>query len=267
MPIIRSIATILCLVCWALPVRAHELWIEPAEARFEAEGRITADLVNGEGFAGRRLPYLDRDIRRLTLHLGDRQAPVTGRLGDIPAISAAPLGEGLHVVAYESAPTSLRYGDFDKFAAFAEHKDLGDVAAMTRARGLPVGPLTEIYGRYSKALIAVGHGNGTDQRLGLATEFVALDPPRAGTWMRLQLFGPDGPRADAQVEWFARAGDGSVAVSRLRTDAEGIVAVRLEAGHDYMADAVLLRPPGPALSQETGAAWETLWANLLLRLP
>lgn len=272
MRILRAIATVLCLglflgLCPGLgfaPAGAHELWIEPGPGPVGPDGRIEADLVNGETFKGIRLPYLPRDIRRLSLHLGPLDADVGGRLGDNPTISAPPLGEGLHIIAYVSAPRTVRYDDFAKFAEFAAHKDLGDVAALSQARGLASGPLTEVYGRFSKALVAVGHGQGADRRLGLETELVALDPPRAGAPLRLQLFGPDGARVGAFVELFDRAPDGTVTVSGLRSDAEGIVTLQPVAGHVYMADSVLLRVPAPGLAEETGAVWETLWANLVI---
>lgn len=271
MQIRRSIAIVLCLLLGPVPAVAHELWIEPLKARVEPEGRIEAHLVNGETFTGQRLPYLTGDIRRLTLHMGAEHADLAGRLGDIPAISAPPLGEGLHVIAYESAPRTLRYTDFERFVAFADHKDLGDVAAMTAARGLGTESITEVYSRHSKALLPVGHGRGSDRRLGLETEFVALDPLQAGQPMRLQLFGPDGPRAAVQVELFVRAPSGAVDISLLTTDSEGIVTLTPAAGHDYMADAVILRVPTAERAAETGtdtaAHWETLWANLVLRLP
>ena len=267
MPTLRSILTAFLLSLVAAPVGAHELWIEPLEARIEPKGRITADLVNGEAFKGLRLPYLPRDIRRLTVHLGDRMAEVTGRIGDSPAIEVPALGQGLHVLAYESVPRTVQYRDFAKFESFAAHKDLGDVAAMTAARGLATGPLTEVYSRFSKALVVVGLGQGADRRLGMETEFVALDPPRSGQPLRLQLHGPDGPRSGVQVELFDRAPGSDVEVSRLRTDAEGIVTLTPVAGHVYMADAVILRVPDATLAAETDATWETLWANLVLRLP
>jgi len=262
----RSIA-ILAVVVTALPVAAHELWIEPVAPRVAAEGRIEAHLVNGEEFRGTRLSFLPGQFARFELHLGGSAAAVDGRIGDVPALSMPALGTGLHVALYQSRPATLRYETADKLAAFAAHKDLGDIAAMNAARGLPPAPVTETSRRFSKALIAVGTGDGTDRRFGLETEIVALDPPLPGAPMRLQLFGPDGPRGDAQVELFVRAPTGTVTVTRLRTDAAGIVTLRPRAGHDYMADAVILRAPAADMAAGTGADWETLWANLVFRLP
>lgn len=264
---LRRFIPVLALVLSALPAVAHELWIEPVTPRVDREGRIEAHLVNGELFRGTRLAFLPGRIERFELHLGAASAAVAARIGDVPALSMPPLGEGLHIALYQSGPDRLRYEAFDKLAAFAAHKDLGDIAAMNAARGLPPAPVTEIYRRFSKALIAVGHGAGADRRFGMDTEFVALDPPVPGGPMRLQLFGPDGPRAGVQAELFDRAPDGTVTVTLLRTDARGIVTLQPRAGHDYMADAVVLRVPDGAVAAETGADWETLWANLVFRIP
>ena len=267
MTLLRSFIPVIALVLATVPVAGHELWIEPVVPWVEPEGRIEAHLVNGELFGGTRLSYLPGRIERFELHLGDSAVPVDGRIGDVPALSMPALGAGLHVALYQSGPATLRYDSYDKLGAFAAHKDLGDIAAMNAARGLPAAPVTETYRRFSKALIAVGDGAGEDRRFGLETEFVALDRPAAGAPMRLQLFGPDGPRADVQAELFDRAPDGTVAVTLLRTDAAGIVTLRPEAGHDYMADSVILRIPDAAVAAETGADWETLWANIVFRLP
>lgn len=265
----RRFIPALALVLATVPAAGHELWIEPVAPWVASEGRIEAHLVNGERFGGTRLSYLPGRIERFELHLGDSAVPVAGRIGDVPALSMPPLGAGLHVALYQSGPSTLRYDSFDKLGAFAAHKDLGDIAAMNAARGLPPAPVTEVYRRFSKALIAVGDGAvaGEDRRFGMDTEFVALDPPVAGAPMRLQLFGPDGPRPSVQAELFDRAPDGTVAVTLLRTDADGIVTLRPEAGHDYMVDSVILRVPETAVAAETGADWETLWANIVFRLP
>ena len=52
-----------------------------------------------------------------------------------------------------------------------------------------------------------------------------------------------------------------------RTDDQGIVTIHPKAGHDYMLDAVILARPTAPASTDTGADWETLWANLVVRIP
>ena len=103
---------------------------------------------------------------------------------------------------------------------------------------------------------------------GLRTEFVALANPftddlAQGMPMRLLLDGT--PRPDAQVELWARAPDGTVAISYHRTDAEGIVVLPVRAGHVYMADAVTLEAVEPV--GDGDPEWLSLWANLTFAVP
>ena len=249
----------------ATPLAAHELWLAPEAYQISGETKLAAHLVNGQDFAGTRLPYLPRNISRFMVFADGKTAPVESRLGSIPAVEQPPLAEGLNIVAYISNYATVNYKEWEKFQSFVDHKDLGDVLSVHRARGLPEENFDEAYLRFSKTLIGVGHSGGADSRLGMETELVALANPytEAGDGqMRVQLFYQRDVRADAQIEVFEKDTDGTVAVSYYRTDDAGIAEFPVEAGHEYMVDAVVLREPSARLAADTGAVWETLWANL-----
>ena len=228
---------------WFGPVAAHEFWIDPVEYQVESGAPLVADLRNGQEFRGVSLGYFDRNFARFDLIGPDGTLPATGRMGDVPALDMVAGAPGLWVVVHETMPSTLTYKDWDKFQAFADHKDFPDIAARHAARGLPDTGFKESYTRLAKSLIAVGHGRGADRVMGLETEFVALNNPYAGgiESMTLQLLYRDAPRADAQVELFDRAPDGSVAITLHRTDAEGRVSLPVRSGHSYLVDAVVLR--------------------------
>lgn len=263
----RLFPLLLCLM--ASPLAAHELWIEPLQFQPPAEARVEAHLVNGQNFVGLRLPYLPKSTVRFSVIASGVETPLKGRVGDKPALQAAAT-EGLMVAVYQSQPAIVNYAEFAKFESFGAGKDLGDVAAMHLARGLAVGPLIEVYSRYSKSLIGVGGAAGADKALGLETELVALDNPYTDDLaggMRVQLFYQGAVRADAQVEVFEKAPDGAVVVTVLRTDADGVAVVPVRSGHVYMVDAVVLRVPEAALAAQFKAVWESLWANLTFAVP
>ena len=156
------------------------------------------------------------------------------------------------------------------FNSFVEHKDLGDLPARHLERDLPLEDFVEVYSRYSKTLIGVGHGEGSDRRLGLETEIVALTNPYTDDLtdgMRVQLFYLGKVRADSQIEVFDKTADGVVTTSFVRTDADGIAAVPVTSGNSYMLDAVVLREPVGQLASDTGAGYESLWANLTFAAP
>jgi hypothetical protein len=259
----------LCLIL-AGPARSHEYWIEPVTYTVPENSIVAAALFNGQNFSGTEFPFLPQAFARFEIALADRVVPVSGRLGDRPALQMPPLGEGLHVAIFETPGDKVEYTDFARFKGFVEHKDFRGALADHAARGLPETGFSEFYTRHSKALIAVGHGAGTDRAFGLETEIVALANPYTdalGGRMPVRVLYQGAPRADAQVELFAKAPDGTVAVTLHRTDADGVARLPVAAGHSYLVDAVVLREPSAALAAGRGVVWESLWAALTFALP
>lgn len=263
----RGLALTLALI--AQSATAHELWIEPQSYQNSAETIVTADVVNGENFEGIRLSYIPTQFERFVAVNGGKFANIQGRVGDRPAMQLQPLDDGLHVIAYLSKVSTIKYEEWQKFQNFVDHKDLGDALTEHRARGLDEEGFSEAYTRFSKSLVSVGSGDGADRRLGLETEIVALDNPYTDglTEIRLELHYQRDLRADEQIEVFEKAPDGTVEVSLYRTDDNGVATVPVKAGHAYMADAVVLREPSDDLAAATGAVWETLWANITWAMP
>lgn len=252
------------------PAAAHEFWLEPTAYQVAAEGRLEANIVNGQFFEGLVLPYVPQRFAHFSAFAGDTSGQVTGRTGDTPALNIDAFDEGLNVVAYQARNATVTYDDWEMFNSFVEHKDLGDLPARHLERDLPLEDFVEVYSRYSKTLIGVGHGEGSDRRLGLETEIVALTNPYTDDLtdgMRVQLFYLGKVRADSQIEVFDKTADGVVTTSFVRTDADGIAAVPVTSGNSYMLDAVVLREPVGQLASDTGAGYESLWANLTFAAP
>jgi len=249
---------------------AHEFWIEPESYTVAPGAPVTAYLRNGEGFKGISMAYFNTRFTRFDLVEKNQTRPVTGRLGDSPALQAEATAEGLLIVLHETTPSKVTYRDWEKFMAFARHKDFPSAAAEHAANGWPKDVFRESYTRHAKALLAVGDGSGSDAAFGLATEFVALtnpyDPQFDGE-MRVALTYNGAPRANAQVEVFARAPDGSVSVTLYRTDTGGEAAIPVLPGYAYLFDAVVLRPASQISDPKTDPVWETLWAALTFAVP
>lgn len=246
-----------------LAAAAHEFWIEAPVWQVAPGDALTASLRNGEEFKGSELAYIDSRAARFDLVQNGTTMPVSARLGDRPALNIEPAEPGLITVVYESSAATLVYREWAKFTAFAAHKDFADIAMRHDARGLPRNGFTERYTRYAKALLAVGTGSGSDAATGLETEFVALTNPYTDPGpVEVQLLYQGAPRADAQVEVFERAPDGSVTITTdTRTDANGRASIAVKPGHAYLIDAVVLR------EGDAEAAWETLWAALTFAAP
>lgn len=264
----RIFALILALT--ATPLPAHEFWIEPLVYQVAPDGRLEADIVNGEEFEGVKLAFIPRSFENFVVFSGDQAAKVQGRVGDRPALNQDVLAEGLNIVAYQASYATLNYENWAKFQKFVDHKDLGDVRSLHDARGLPDEGFLEVYGRFSKSLIGVGASQGADRRVGLETEIVALTNPYTDELtegMMVQLHYRGELRANEQIEVFEKAPDGTVDIQLYRTDDQGIGTFPVKPGHAYMVDAVVLREPSDQLAEATGAVWQTLWANLTFAVP
>lgn len=271
-----------CLALLAAPVAAivptsgaaHEFWLEPTAYQVPGDGSLEAHIVNGQFFAGLKLPYIPNRIRRFEAFAGPAEETLEMRIGDLPGLAAPAAGPGLNVVIYESTVATVKYDDPALFPRFVEHKDFaasyGDVLARHAERGLPASGFSEAYWRYCKTLIGVGDGAGSDSRKGMETEFVALTNPYTDDLsggFRAQLFYGDSPRANVQVELYEKAPDGTVEVTRHHTDGDGIATLPVKPGYSYMLDSVVIREPSQQLAAQTGAVWETLWASLTFAAP
>lgn len=253
-----------------LPALAHELWIEPESYRIASQTKLVANIVNGQDFAGHALPYLPRVSMRLDIADRFGATAIEARAGDRPAINVEPIPDSLNILIYHADRATLTYHQPEKFWSFVEHKDLGITRADHEARGLPEAEFKEVYSRYSKALIGVGTGAGSDYVTGLQTEIVAMANPYTddmsnGLAVRLLYRGYS--RTDAQIEIFDKSETGEVVTSIVRTNQNGIARIPVTPGHSYMLDAVLAGAASDKVFEETGAAYISLWANLTFSVP
>lgn len=255
----------------ALPAFAHEFWIEPLRYHVAGGENLQAEFKNGQEFKGNTLAFFDRNSARFDMIMGDTITRITPRAGDSPALDImAPAVDGLAVIVHETTPSLVTYREWEKFLKFAAHKDFPDAAADHLAAGWSQETFRESYTRHVKSLIAVGSGQGADRAFGLDTEFIALTNPYDANFnhqMKVLLTYGDVPRPDAQVEVFERSPDGAVTVTLYRTDADGMASIPVRPGHDYLFDAVVLRPFGGETSGENAPVWETLWAGLTFSVP
>jgi uncharacterized GH25 family protein len=266
----RLSLVVLGLAGWlgAVSASAHEFWISPEAYQVPEGGTITAHIRVGQNFAGSAYSYIDMNIARFDLVQGESVVPVTGRMGDRPALNMAAPGPGLWVAVHQTSDSFLRYDKREMFVDFVTHKDFAWVLEEHAARGLPETGFRERYSRYAKALLAVGDGAGADREVGLLTEIVALANPytddlSGGLPVRVLYEGA--PRANVQVEVFARDAAGEVTVTTTRTDTDGQAVIAVAPGTEYLVDAVVMRPLEP--EAEDDPVWESLWAALTFAVP
>ena len=95
-------------------------------------------------------------------------------------------------------------------------------------------------------------------------ELVALTNPYAEPApdaVRLELRFRGEPLAGGRVKAFHRAPDGAVEVTRLVTDADGLVSVPTAPGLT-LVNAVVLDRASPRMQTFLGASWQSLWASI-----
>ncbi len=252
----------LCAVGGA--ANAHEFWIEPVATRVAVGEPLVARTFIGTYFQGEELANYPSMQVVFDVSLGVQIQPVGGEVGAVPAIDVPFLGEGLHVMRYQSRDFQLTYESYDDFLAFLAEADRMDLARTHDERGLPRENIREVYFRYAKSLVAVGNGAGSDQFMGMPWELVALTNPYTaapGAPMRFELLFRNDPLPDAAVHVFIRAEDGTISDVRLRSDADGVATVPSEVKGLYMVNAIRVMPASERMQFMLGASWQSLWAS------
>lgn len=266
MPTLFNAVAALCII--AAPLQAHEFWIEAEDYTVPAGGTVVATFRNGEDLAGSALSYIPRRSERFDYVSGGTVSEIPARMGDNPAIVLEGLGDGLVTLIHETAQQTLTYDDWDRWVRFTDHKDFAWGQQEHLDRGLPREGFREGYLRFAKALVAVGSGAGADAARGLRTEIVAeanpyMDDLSGG--LPVQVLFEGAPKADAQIEMFARDAGGAVEVTLHRADAEGRAVLPVAPGHDYLLDSVTLLPLDG--DGDRAPVWLTLWAALTFAVP
>lgn len=244
---------------------AHEFWIEPTNYAVEKNAEIEAFLRNGERFKGSSVSYLKSSTIRFEVLSQGREDPVVARLGDNPALKMSAVAGGLNVVVHQKKASVISYRSWEKFQRFAEHKNFPNVRLRHQERALPDKDFREAYSRYSKSLVAVGDGKGSDRQAGLEIELVALQNPYTedvSEGLGILAYYQNRVRPNAQIELFEKSAAGEVTVSLHRTDDHGKVVLPVKSAHSYLVDMVVLREPAKTLAKSRNVVWETLWASL-----
>lgn len=255
---------------------AHEFWIEPVSSQIESGEKITARLHVGQDLKGSSYSYLPQRFERFTYTLGEKTAPVEGRLGDNPALNMIAKDAGLHVIAYQSKAEMLTYTEASKFVGFLDYEGLDWVLEAHKKRGLPDTKFKETYTRYAKSLVQVGKYNGEaaqqDRAVGLPIELVAAQSPFRPDvdFIKVILLHAGKPLSNIQIATFQQKPDG-VFVRRLtRSNAQGEARVSLTGKGFFLISAVQMEEADPADYDEDVVGrkpvWKSLWASLTFRL-
>lgn len=253
----------------ASEVRAHEVWLTPHSYYDQAEAEVRTDIRNGQNFVGDALRYRPNKIRMLGFLTKTDMLPITGRLGDQPAIQTQAPIAGQNILIYQSQPEKLFYQKFDKFADFVTEKADKNLLEIHKQRGLPEAGFIETYTRFAKTILVrdIPKKGLSDRYSGMEVEFVLEK-----TWLHkeavdrqpIRLFYQGRPLAGAKITVFEKSQDNKISRKTHIADKGGYVYVTPVSGHEYLIDHVTIRQADPD-KNTYGAVWESLWASLTFK--
>jgi uncharacterized GH25 family protein len=253
------------IVVSAVPVFAHDMWIEPAAFSPRSGEIVALRLLVGEDLVGDPLPRNSALIRQFIVEDAAGRRPVVGRDGADPAGLVRVVTPGLIVIGYSSHPSRVEL-PAEKFNHYLLEEGLDSVTALRAQRNETTRGAREIFSRCAKSLVASGpqRQGSADRSLSFALEIVAEQNPytlRAGDALPVGLTYEGRPLAGALIVAFNRARPSEKV--RIRTDQEGRARVRLSAPGLWLVKAVHM-VPAPAGSN---ADWASYWASLTFDLP
>jgi uncharacterized GH25 family protein len=262
---IRRLGTLATAVALSVaPLVAHDMWIEPATFSPRSGEIVAVRLRVGQDLLGDPLPRDPALINQFIVADAAGRKPVVGRDGADPAGFLRVAMPGVLVIGYSSKPSSVEL-PAEKFNQYLKEEGLDAVAALRARRNETNLKAREIFARCAKSLVLSGPpAEKGDEPLGFTLELVAERNPyelRTGEELPVRLTYKDRPLAGALVIAFNRANPSEK--TRIRTDQEGRVRLRLSQSGLWLVKAVHMIPAASG----TNAQWASYWASLTFELP
>ena len=263
----RTLRRLTCLLTFsALPVLAHDFWIEPSSYQVPAGAKVTIRFRVGEHFRGDPLPL---DPQRVVVfsHFGPKtETPVKGVHGLDPAGVTILDEPGLHLIAYRSTSSSVTL-DPEEFEAYLRAEGLQRIIEERSRRNEREARGRELFARCVKSLLRTpgsGEETGFDRVLGFPAELVPdTNPYRldVGDELSVRVLSKGQPLAGALVTAYPHA-EPSRPI-RQRSDANGRVTLRLGRAGPWLVKSVHME----RIEESEQADWQSWWASLTFELP
>ncbi len=234
----------------ALPLTAHEFWIEPGSFALEPGAALSAQVLIGEGFRGAPQRFEPRAFARAIWSGPDHAKELSILPIRDGAPRLAPFGSGQHILAVQSHPSTHVHASEAAFQAYLDGIGLTGRVNAAAASLRTDGQVIEEYVRFSKTLIDVGPDPGSDRRTGLRHE-----------WLRethgFRLYSGNRARADQPATLFCRTdANGDVTISTWITDTSGQITPDLPPGGQCLLNTVLL-------NRQPDGSWRSAWVSIL----
>lgn len=251
----------LLMMVLAIPLAAHEFWIEPSTFEPPVDSVVRLGLRVGLGFDAEPVARDSKAIEAFFVAGPNGRQEVIGRDGFNPAGLFRVTAPGTLVVGYRSKPSPLKL-DAAAFEKYLKEEGLERIVDARARSGRSAADGVEVFSRSVKSLLLAGDGprDGHDRILGLTLELIPERHPAAlpaDGRMPLRLLYQGKPLEGALVVALSQA---SKPARQARSDRNGRVVLAVDSGV-WMIKAVHM-VPAPAGS---GADWESVWSSLTFK--
>src|SRR5215471_12252858 len=147
--------TRLLLLFAALPLSAHDFWIEPASYSPAAGQILSVRLRVGQDFVGDPVPRDPALVKQFIFENDGGRKPLVGRDGSDPAGYLRVEAPGLTVIGYASNPSAVDMPP-DKFTQYLKDEGLDAIAALRNRTQRSSTPAHELFSRCAKSLVLTG---------------------------------------------------------------------------------------------------------------
>jgi uncharacterized GH25 family protein len=263
MRIVRSLVVAL-LALSAVPLAAHDMWIEPTSFLPDPGKIVGVRLRVGQDFLGDPLPRDPALIEQFISVDSTGRRPVYGRDGADPAGLLRVAEPGLLIIGYQSRPSPIVL-PATKFNQYLKEEGLDAITELRARRNQTNSDAREIFSRCAKSLVYYGTPADAqaDRLLGFTLELLAERNPytlRTGQDLPVSLTYEGRPLPGALVVAMNRANP--LAKMMARTDQKGRVTFRLPQDGIWLIKAVHVMPAPSG----TNADWASFWASLTFEL-
>ena len=249
----------------ASALSAHDLFIKLDSYFLSPGAAVRVPVLNGT-FTKSENAIERRRIADLSLVTpGGREALDTGAVsaqGDTTLLALRLRGPGTYVVALSTRPSEISLAG-KQFTAYLQDEAIRDALEARASAGISADSAHERYSKHVKAIFQVGatRTDGFATPLGYPAELVPLDNPYAlgaGRTLRLRALVDARPAAGLSVLAGGRTPGGArIRVQELRTDADGVVGVKLTTRGRWYAKFVRMEKV-----QDGPHDYESRWATL-----
>ena len=243
-------------------VHAHELWLEPINFNFNNKEIFKTNINIGQDFMGSSFGFYSPNKKNLYLENKNKVTNLSQRNGNFPAIQTLVLGQGFHVLNYETNNEFLKYDSIEIFEDFIKEQGLQNIITKFNKNKIA----TENYRRFAKTLITDGNGNFFIQKPKLDFELIALNSPYdlKNNIFKFQLFEKKTPLGNWQITIFSKD-EKNTYKEKIKTNSNGEGEIRVVKNRSYLLSAVKLDKANYLQKLKFKSDWFSLWASLVFK--